>query len=261
MNCAEVESLLDRLAHPDHGDDDLEQGELQAHLAVCAACRQSLELIERWDSRIRPVLNEVTVPQGLTQRLTDALRDQMPEPTVTQVPVRTSNPWQHRLRVLSIVGMVCLFGASLWWSRQFLRQPQLTPAHVSALWEQLGDQGPLPTSTQPRLPRGWSSLNQVRAGDWQQLTLASHRLEIPVKQFELRSKRGPSETGWLLVIPKSRWGVAPLTPISVARVQYSPPRVWIAWNEGDNVYILAVVGSPQSLEQIQRQLELNNSVL
>ena len=261
MNCAEVESLLDRLAHPDHGDDDLEQGELQAHLAVCAACRQSLELIERWDSRIRPVLNEVTVPQGLTQRLADALREHIPEQTVTQVPARTNNHWQSRLRVLSLVGMVCLFGVSLWWSRQFLRQPQLTPANVTLLWEQLGDQNPLPTSSQPRLPRGWSMLTQVRAVDWQQVKLPSHRLNIPIKQLELRSKRGPSETGWLLLIPKSRWGVSPLTPVSAARIQYSPPRVWIAWNEGDNVYVLAVIGSPQSLEQIQRQLELNNSVL
>ena len=104
-------------------------------------------------------------------------------------------------------------------------------------------------------------LTQVRAVDWQQVKLPSHRLNIPIKQLELRSKRGPSETGWLLLIPKSRWGVSPLTPVSAARIQYSPPRVWIAWNEGDNVYVLAVIGSPQSLEQIQRQLELNNSVL
>lgn len=265
MNCAEVESLLDLLAHSSQGGDELAQGELHKHLAICPACRQTLELIERWDSRIRPVMSQVAIPVGLTQRLTDALQDPIPEQTISNVTAatnnRANNRWKSRIRTFAIIGIVGLFAVSLRWSQQYLPQPMLTTANVASLWEQLDGQSPSPSTVEARLPRGWSSLTHVRTQPWQQAALPGDRLNIPIKRLEIRAKRGPSEDGWLLVIPKSRWGVSPLTPISAARVQYLPPRVWIAWNEGDNVYVLAVTGSPQSLEQIQRQLELNNSVL
>lgn len=261
MNCAEAESQLDRLTHPDLGSADVAHGELHKHLAICPACRRALQLIEQWDSKIRPVMSQVAIPAGLTQRLTTALQDHADAPLVNRPSPTTNNPWKQRIRAFATIGVSLFIAASLWWGTQYLPQPMLTAEKLPSLWEQLEQQPLVPSVVEARLPRGWSSLTHVRTDPWQQLSLPSDRLTLPVKPLEIQSKRGPSERGWLLVIPKSRWGGTLPIPLSSARVQYLPRRVSITWNEGENVYIVAVTGSPQSLEQIQRQLELNNSVL
>ncbi|WP_397568183.1 hypothetical protein [Schlesneria sp. T3-172] len=261
MNCAEVESLLDLLAHPDHGGHDFSQGELHKHLATCPACRHAFESIEQWDAQIRPAMNQVEIPTGFAQRLTSVLQDHSPEPTVAKPTPAAIRRWFSPLRTFTVVCTLCIFAAAFWWGQQQRPNPILTPANITSLWEQLDRQSLSPSNTEARLPRSWSSLTQIIDHPWQQVHLASSRLTIPAKRLEIRAKRGTSEEGWLMVVPKSSWGVTPVAPISAARIQYIPRRVWMAWNEGDNVFVLAVDGSPQSLEQIQRQLELNNTVL
>jgi hypothetical protein len=65
----------------------------------------------------------------------------------------------------------------------------------------------------------------------------------------------------LFIIPKSQWALLPATSTSRSTVQYAPPHVWVAWSERDFVYILALNGPVPLMEQLQRQLDGNDSVL
>ena len=165
------------------------------------------------------------------------------------------------LRKMAVVAAgLGLVVASIFWTIISRSTVQLSSANVAMLWEQKSEETSSESAIPPRLPHGWTSLRTISAQQWKQIRLTELRMTVPVKSFELRNREEAPEEGWLFVISKSKWTPAPAASVAQARVQYSSHRVWIVWSEGDLVYVLAMTGSPQSLERMQRQLDGDRAV-
>ena len=260
MNCHDVEPFLDQLGATYDGGVIPNEASLRQHLASCSACQQSLQLMERWDSQLSRAMVDVAIPDGLSDRLIVALKTTPPVELqdVAVVPKHISG--SRRFLSLALIGAACLLVTLGWWARSLREVGHLSPANVALLWDRPPEAITSEKGLIKKVPRGWSAMNNVSVQDWKQSKLSNPPLTVSVRPFEFRFPRGTPEEGWLFVLPKSSWGPVPVSSVSRARVQYSPDRVWIVWGEGNLVYIVALAGSPQSLERLQHQLDGDQAV-
>lgn len=258
MNCSDVEPFLDRLDADPKGLGIPNEFDLRQHLSSCSSCQLSLQMRHQWDCQLSHAMNDVDLPDGLANRLATLLQEALPLETKSN-PLDRSIP-RRWLRMMTVMAGLSLVVASLWWTIVFKASGQLSSANVVLLWEHQPDTISSESAIYPKLPHGWTSLRNISTHEWKQMKLADLHVTLSVKPFEHRYRDGEPEEGWLFVIPKSRWTPAPVASVSLARVQYSSRRVWIVWSEGDLVYVLAISGSPQTLERMQRQLDGDRAV-
>ena len=259
MNCSDVEPFLDQLASDSNGVAIPDEMEMQQHVMDCAECQHSLRIRKQWNSQLSRAMIDVTVPDGLTTRLV-ALMGQASPHNTEQSPDIFTTPKRPLRKMAVVAAGLGLVVASIFWTIISRSTVQLSSANVAMLWEQKSEETSSESASPPRLPHGWTSLRTISAQQWKQIRLTELRMTVPVKSFELRNREEAPEEGWLFVISKSKWTPAPAASVAQARVQYSSHRVWIVWSEGDLVYVLAMTGSPQSLERMQRQLDGDRAV-
>ena len=261
MNCRDVEPFFDRLAGPSGESGIPDEMGLHEHLTTCAACQRAVRSLEQWDRQLIRAMGDVAVPNGLSHRLADALRDASTADLISKPSVLTASVRRTWVRTSATVAVACLLVFSLLWTRYWLQPPMLSAANVAMLLQQEPQDMPTSSTLIRRLPHGWSSLSDLSSREWKQTELSNLRLSVVVIPFKLQAKRGQHYAGSLFVIPKSRWTPVPITPVSQTHVQYSLPHAWIVWSEGDIVYVLSMNGPPQLLEQLQRQLDDSHAVL
>lgn len=259
MNCSDAEPFLDQLATDSKGCVIPNEMALRMHVTSCALCRHSLRMRKQWDSQMSRAMNDVAVPNEMTKRLITLLKNELPLDATSLFPARPMARRMIRTIAVAFAGLG-LFAALFWLTIMFPASGQLSAAHVTLLWEQKPELISSESEIHPRLPHGWNSLRTISSQEWKQVNLTDLRMTLAVKPFELRYRESEPEQGWLFVISKSQWTPAPASSLTHSRVQYSSNRVWIVWSEGDLVYILALSGSPQSLERMQRQMDGDRAV-
>ena len=259
MNCSDLEPYLDELAMGCKGSAIPDEAGLRRHLAECPACQLALRSNARWDRHVGRAMSDVALPDGMTDRLVSAIRQASLTNSGESASLKKAEA-AFRFRALMTVVIVIFSGASLWWTINSVTFERLSDADVVSLWEARTEPMTSESKSIRKLPQGWSSLNAVSAADWKQVPRRSSRIQVSVKPFEFRSRRGSREQGALFAIPRSHWTPAPSPFVSHARIQYSQNRVWMAWGERDLVYLVVLEGSPESIEQIRSLLDGGSAV-
>jgi hypothetical protein len=262
MNCRDIQPFLDQLANPPVDGGMPGQSGMREHVAICPGCQRAVRSLAQWDHQIAATMNDIAIPNGLSRRLAAAVHDA--SPVDPDSPPRTSARFFRRVwsRTAGIGCIGCLLLAAIWQTQLLLRPSTLSAGNLTGLLQSATHPFDPASITARQVPRGWSSLRQlIVAGEWNVVESRHLKLNIAVLPFETRLKRDEQIQGALYVIPKTRWTPSPATLASEAPLQYSPPHVWVAWPEGEFVYILSLNGSPQVLEQLQRKLDGNHSVL
>lgn len=227
---------------------------MRRHLAECSSCRSVVHSLQQWDRQFTHAMNEVVVPAGLANRIASALEEAAPVSAEgLKHHSRRSSATRYR-RGLALV-TVCLVAVSLGWMSWVRQSGRLPQSSVPHLWEHVPEAMPPRSNLMMRLPHGWSSLQNIAVQDWMQVTISSPRLTVAVKPFQARFQRGGPVEGALYVLPKWRWSSSVVTSVLRAQVHYAADRVWVAWSEGDAVYLMTLNGSPELLERLQRQLD------
>jgi hypothetical protein len=256
MNCTEVEPFLDQLINGAGGCRIPDEANVRLHVASCSLCQQTLCSMEQWDHQLRQSMSDVVVPDGLNTRLTKRL-EAATQPGLLEQRVRP----RTRLRQWSAVCAALIFCTlSVWWVATQRGGQRLSAANIAILWDATPETATAQSFVARKLPRSWATLNNVSSQGWMQARLRDLHLVVDGFHFEVRTPHAEPEPGWLFVIPRSRWASAPASLPSMAQLHYSPDRVWIAWNEGETVYVLALMGSPQTLERLQRRLDGDQAV-
>ena len=262
MNCCDVELLLDQLVTSPGHDRIADRLAIREHLAKCSSCRLALDSLARWDGQLTQAMNDIAVPDGLSQRLLAVLNHPDSVDPKSKSVTTTSGLRKAGLRTFAAVTIICLLTVASLWSWRFARPPALSASNVATLLQQPVENLQTTDDFRHLLPRHWASLGRkVVVKGWKQVELSNLRMSVTVIPLVVRLKRGQPVEGSLFVIPKSRWTPTLAMPVSQTPIQYSPPCVWISWSERDLVYILSSNGSAAALEQLQPLLDGNQSVL
>jgi hypothetical protein len=156
MNCHESRTVLDA-AFPDSGSaqgTDFEQA--RSHARSCSECSSWLQSAETFDRWVAPTFRDTQIPEGLRDRLLQALDAERPAVTPLQAVKSSRRKWLGGVTVA--VAMALVVG---WWNRSSapVEPTQLALADVE---EQLDAQaGSLQTLAAfdgrfaPTLPGGW----------------------------------------------------------------------------------------------------------
>lgn len=259
MNCRDVEPFLDQLVKPP-AKLAVEQIALREHLATCSACQQALRLLTRWDAQLSVAMNEVSAPSGLSERLLSGLGEVISAELIAKHAAAQPRPRSRWSRAFTSVTIAGLLGLAVLLAWQFARRPMLSPQNVAHVLQQPIENLPVADASGSFLPRQWLALKgQLDTGSGKKMDLSELKLSLLVFPIDVRVRRGPPITGALLVVPRSRWKSAANVPVSQAAisratVQYASPHVWIAWTEGNFVYLFALNGDAHLLEQLRNRL-------
>ena len=260
MNCHDAQPWLDQVASKSGKPDAAGPPGLQQHLATCSRCQQALEAIGRWDDQLTTAMSDIVIPSDMSLRLIAQLHRSSTGLDHSNSTVSVARA-RIGLRILTAVTLVGLFVGSIWMAQGHFWPPALSTTCVARLLRLDLELFPTTSVTDKSLPQGWLSLRGMAMVDGRQAELTDFSVTIDVISFELRSKGSPPCEGQLLIIPKSRWTPIPQSSVMNAAIQYAPPQAWIVWSEREFVYLVAVNGSSQLLEQLQQQLGGNRSVL
>lgn len=253
MNCDDVEPFLDLLASSSSSVEIPDEASVRQHVADCPWCQQSLRSLERWDRQLHHAMNDVVVPVGLANRIVTALEVASPERHLLSRAGSAGAAWR-RYRVLGGIGLVGLLLLSLRWFYLAQDSGQIGPANVALLWSQPPEVISAKSKLVTTMPRGWSLLGNMILADWQQTTINTPPLKVAMRPFEMRVQRSLSIEGAIFAMPRWMWRSAIASTVSKSQIHYAADRVWMAWGEGDAVYVVAIRGEPQSMERLQRLL-------
>jgi hypothetical protein len=255
MNCSEVRQQLARFTDREASHIGSESAEVREHLESCPDCQITLRSLERWDEQISSSMNDVDVPADFAERLISKL-EICPRPSIAKGRVRSLRVWiAVSCLALSLICVAAMYGVSN------ALTATIGPGDLGKLL--VTENEPLNESQrlQKSFPRGWTSVPKLYCDRWHQVQLPDIRINVAVQPFAIDSLDNKTYFGSLIVIPKSRWRSALPTEISGAAVQYNLPYAWIAWTEQNAVYVLALDGPTQSLEELQNRLQGHHAML
>lgn len=241
------------------------------HLDGCPRCRDAFHAMQERDRQIARAMRDVLVPEGLRDRLlealairsTDAVQAGPQHPATTQ-PEETPRTLPRRRLFRSAAAIAAAIalatGIGIWWLSRGPEQFTVAEWNADAAMEdeQLASLEPFDNSFGALSPASWAgapvSFSKPRG-------IAHPKIEGHVAAayaFRLQTRGGPPITGIIVAIPKSRIS----SPPASTRFEFRPPRaytdaggvVMVAWTEGDLVYVCGVRGGAQQAQLLEAAL-------
>lgn len=252
MNCREALAQLELSSLAREAGSTPDSPSARRHLAECPACRQAYHDLQKFDREMARTMTDVAVPQGLTDRLLAAV-DSVPSSAGINDKAAAAVPGRGRaVRRPFLWGAAGLVVAILAVFSVWIVQPRpmLTEKSVGEFARL--DINALPAAReQSVLPQGWSSLRGVRFGESSRMAVING-VEVPVQAFVLQVDRKLAATGILTRIQPAQWQSAPdATSFDSATVQYAPFGAWVAWREGDVVFVCIVQENAHAMQRLQ----------
>lgn len=210
---------------------------LRDHLADCPICREVADDVAEFDQRVATLLADVTVPDGLRDRVLSQLQ----KSASRSEPARPARrKWTTRLVGLGLSLMLAV-GGGYW----LTRPSQLTTTQLGDFGAEklLGAKAPM-TAFDGSFPAQmsdsrWQRVVAPQAVGWDLDGRAGH--DVAAFRVNIASLRF---RGWLMMIPVNRVSDAP-NHFEPVRLQYSRSAVW---RDQNFVYVcLAEQGSIEDL--------------
>lgn len=272
MDCRKAQAQLNLMAR---GKDAAKGGEIiaaQRHLNECADCRVAVEASQQFDAQIARAMSDVPVPSGLADRLRAVVQASETTPaepglarsssagaTPATAPVSLKSQRRIAGRIFSGAAVALLLALTLKWAMPY--QTVLNGASVNTL--AACDLNLLPADSRAPfdLPSGWNSGRFIQFGDSSRLASVD-RTEVPVLPFLLRADRRLSHvTGFLVRLPDTQWHAAlNAGRFSSAEIQYAQFGSWVAWREGNVVFICVVRGDANVMQRLQDLIDGNRDL-
>lgn len=287
MTCEEAREQLEA-ARPDSGDfDEPELVDASSHVRDCPECRAVLHRRERFDRRVGRAMRDVPVPAGLKSRLLEALQraradsgsspahDQAADGAAPDEAASTGRAGRERSSrrklLVKFALAACAAAAVLF---VVVRSNRTAPEPLLTLDDVLAsatlDGSALPAfdgNFKAPLPGGvWRDPSRFAfrpsaAGD---LTGDDGFHRAALYEFRIRSPRGGSIRGVLLVVPKERLQDPPAAPtINLERTDVYARRPsgqyhafsWTSESDGV-VYVCFVPAGGESLKALRQALDV-----
>jgi len=258
--CRQARELLSWARAGEEADGE---GQARRHVEACPSCRMYLERRRRFDGRVAAVMRDVSVPDELSVHLQAALARRAapfsaPAPIsgrhaaarAEAPPAARRAPIGRRRLINFGAAAACamLLGLGGWWFRP--RPPVAEFDRVMhALTAQAFDAAGPPAATERgtgALPRSMSTRYLVNAAR----RVALERLDVELYLFEVPRGR-QSLPALLAVLPAGQVRDAP----AATRFLAAGPTYWggyctTAWREGDNLFVVCVLGNASDLKRL-----------
>lgn len=269
MNLNDLHNLIDDLARPDGpSGSDLEarEAELQAAFDEHPEWMDELKSRDAFDVKLREVMPQVEVPEGLKDRLLAAADEQQ---SPAEPAPNADRERRSRRRAFALISAASLMFAASVWMVLNPREPSLTVAEVEnelpRLWELMDSENAAPQPTDAVLP---SVLNSGRLDfprEWQtHLLSGAEEQPLAFRKLEFVSTHGRSHTGLLAGLPLSRFSAANqprstspfFSEIRYLRTSDGSVLAIVSWTDSQtgHAYFLAVPAGDRTLKALEELL-------
>lgn len=219
------------------------------HVVECQGCRTVLDSQLQFDTRVARAMNDVPVPQGLADRLKASVGAESVRPMTTSGGHGTSSGSMRMIRWTAIAAL-CLVPLLI---LPFVTQgPVLNEAGIHRLAEARPEDARDAAQVAFAAPHGWTASRSLQLAETPRLS-SINRINAPILDFLLRTDRRSSHvTGMLVRLKPSEWS-EPLEErtFATSEIRYAAFGTWVAWREGDSVYVCILREDAQVMQRLQ----------
>jgi len=262
MKCREALDTLEAVEVGALPATDAVVRDAEQHRAGCATCQTAWPLRQQWSHRLSEAVQQVSIPEGLRERLHQACSG----PVAAAATITTPRMSRRRLwGWIASMAVVLAIAVGIGWWQQPL--PRLTDQDLLAAMTADLDLEPVTEFIgpfTPELPGPWRryyDLNPklVRGFPTVDHPAAGMAALVPF-QFQT-GDRHPPVRGRLLILRRDQFvGTLPASDFSTTQEYYTPRGAFVIWAEGNLVFVCLVPSGPADLLRFKEALTQSRAI-